>query len=98
LTGLYTFRMLFVVFGGEQSAYVREHPPHAARDRLVEWSMGLHVDVRGALAAFGGWIQFANVWTPITDWLRPVAEPLVEATGGQEADGSICAVPLRRAG
>ena len=36
LTGLYTFRMLFVVFGGEQSAYVQEHPPHASHDRLVE--------------------------------------------------------------
>ncbi len=35
LTGLYTFRMLFVVFGGEQSAYVQEHPPHAHHDRLV---------------------------------------------------------------
>ena len=33
LTGLYTFRMLFIVFGGEQSAYVREHPPHAHGDR-----------------------------------------------------------------
>ena len=39
LTGLYTFRMLFVVFGGEPSAYVQEHPPHAHGDgvaRLVD--------------------------------------------------------------
>src|SRR5581483_10824920 len=39
LTGLYTFRMLFVVFGGEQSAYVREHPPHAHGDAVARWSM-----------------------------------------------------------
>ena len=40
LTGLYTFRMLFLVFGGEPSAYVREHPPHAAHDGSSSWSMG----------------------------------------------------------
>src|SRR6266849_6780844 len=29
LTGIYTFRMIFVVFGGEQSAFAREHfHPH----------------------------------------------------------------------
>jgi NADH-quinone oxidoreductase subunit L len=98
LTGLYTFRMLFIVFGGEQSAYVREHPPHAAHDRLVDWSMGLTVGVLAVLAAFGGWIQFADVWTPITTWLAPVAEPLVEATGAQEAIASVCAVAVGLAG
>src|SRR4051794_3921766 len=45
LTGLYTFRMLFVVFRGEPSAYVQEHPPHSSHDRLVNWSMGLTVGV-----------------------------------------------------
>jgi NADH-quinone oxidoreductase subunit L len=97
-TGLYTFRMLFVVFGGEPSAYVREHPPHVSHDRLVDWSMGLTVAVLAVLAAFGGWIQFAGVWTPISDWLSPVAEPLVEATNGQEAVASVCAVLLGLAG
>jgi NADH-quinone oxidoreductase subunit L len=97
-TGLYTFRMLFIVFGGEQSAYVREHPPHASHDRLVDWSMGLTVGVLAVLAAFGGWIQFADQWTAVTNWLAPVAEPLVEATGTQEAVASICAVLLGLAG
>jgi NADH-quinone oxidoreductase subunit L len=94
LTGLYTFRMLFVVFGGEQSAYVREHPPHAGHDRLVNWSMGLTVAVLAVLATFGGWIQFAGVWTPITDWLEPVAKPLIEATNSQEAVASIISVAV----
>jgi NADH-quinone oxidoreductase subunit L len=92
LTGLYTFRMLFVVFGGEPSAHVREHPPHAGHDRLVDWSMGLTVAALAVLAAFGGWIQFANAWTPITDWLDPVSKPLLEATSSQEAVASILAV------
>ena len=52
LTGLYTFRMLFIVFGGEQSAYVQEHPPHAHGDRVAQWSMGLTVG--GADRARGG--------------------------------------------
>ena len=31
LTGLYTFRLLFLVFGGEPSPFAREHLPHAER-------------------------------------------------------------------
>jgi NADH-quinone oxidoreductase subunit L len=98
LTGLYTFRMLFVVFGGEQSAYVREHPPHAHGDRVAQWSMYLAVGALTVLAAVGGWLQFADLWTPVTDWLRPVAQPLVEASGAQEAVASIVAVALGAAG
>jgi NADH-quinone oxidoreductase subunit L len=98
LTGLYTFRMLFVVFGGEQSAYVREHPPHASHDRLVDWSMGLTVAVLAVLAVVGGWIQFDDRWTAVTNWLEPVAKSLVEATGTQEAVASVCAVALGLAG
>ncbi len=98
LTGLYTFRMLFVVFGGEQSAYVREHPPHAHGDRVAQWSMHLTVGALAVLAVVGGWIQFADVWTPVSNWLEPVASPLVEASGTQEALSSILAVVLGVAG
>ncbi len=94
LTGLYTFRMLFVAFGGEQSAYVQEHPPHAHGDRVAQWSMYLTVGTLTVLAAFGGWIQLGGVWTPISDWLEPVARPLVDATNGQEAVASILAVAM----
>ena len=51
LTGLYTFRMLFIVFGGEPSGYVREHPPHAHGDRVAQWSM--YVTVASADRARG---------------------------------------------
>jgi NADH-quinone oxidoreductase subunit L len=98
LTGLYTFRMLFLVFGGEQSAYVQEHPPHPHGDRVAQWSMYLTVGALTVLAAVGGWLQFADLWTPVTDWLRPVAAPLVEASGTQEAVASIVAVALGAAG
>jgi NADH-quinone oxidoreductase subunit L len=93
LTGVYTFRMLFIVFFGEPSAYVQEHPPHAERG-LVRWSMAIPVGALTVLAIFGGWIQFADKWTTITDWLDPVAKPLVEASGSQEAFASILAVAL----
>jgi NADH-quinone oxidoreductase subunit L len=98
LTGLYTFRMLFIAFGGEPSAYVREHPPHAHGDRVARGSMALTVGALTVLAAVGGWLQFAGVWTPVTDWLRPVAEPLVEASGTKEAIASVAAVVLGVAG
>jgi NADH-quinone oxidoreductase subunit L len=98
LTGLYTFRMLFIVFGGDQSAYVQEHPPHAHGDRVARWAMYLTVGTLTVLAAVGGWLQFAGVWTPVSDWLEPVAKPLVEASGTQEAIASILAVVLGVAG
>jgi NADH-quinone oxidoreductase subunit L len=98
LTGLYTFRMLFVVFGGEPSPYVQEHPPHAHGDGVARWSMYLTVGVLTVLAAIGGGFQFAGVWTTISDWLEPVAPPLVEASNTQEAIASVAAVAVGGAG
>jgi NADH-quinone oxidoreductase subunit L len=98
LTGLYTFRMLFIVFGGEPSGYVQEHPPHPHGDRVAQWSMGLAVAALAVLAAIGGWIQFADRWTAVSNFLEPVARPLVEASGWQEAFASILAVLLGLAG
>jgi NADH-quinone oxidoreductase subunit L len=98
LTGLYTFRMLFIVFGGEQSAYVQEHPPHAHGDRVAQWSMYLTVGALTVLAAVGGWLQFAGIWMPVSDWLEPVARPLVEASGTEEAIASVVAVVVGIAG
>jgi NADH-quinone oxidoreductase subunit L len=98
LTGLYTFRMMFIVFGGEPSPYVREHPPHAHGDGVARWSMYLSVGVLTILAAIGGGFQFAGVWTTISDWLEPVAKPLVEASNTQEAIASVAAVSVGLAG
>jgi NADH-quinone oxidoreductase subunit L len=97
LTGLYAFRMLFLVFWGEPSAFVREHFHEVKRD-LVGYALAVPVGVLTVLAAFGGFLQFAEVWTPVTNWLEPVAPPLVEATGAQEAVSSIVAVALGLAG
>jgi NADH-quinone oxidoreductase subunit L len=101
LTGLYAFRLLFIVFWGEPTPFVREHlvaDSHGEDSGEGPFSMIWTVGVLTVLAAFGGWIQFAGVWTPITDWLEPVARPLVEASGTQEAVSSLLAVLLGLAG
>ena len=116
LTGLYAFRMLFVVFWGEPSPFVREHlmvgsHAHAREGHLDHeghdehlhagegpLSMTSTVGVLAVLSVIGGFLQFAGVWTPLTTWLDPVARPLVEASGTQEAVSSVLAVLLGAGG
>jgi len=95
LTGLYTFRMLIIVFGGERSGYVREHPPHASHG-VVRWTMGLTVGTLAVLTTVGGLLQVAygSHLTAITNWLDPVAPPLVEPSTTQEGVASAIAVTL----
>jgi NADH-quinone oxidoreductase subunit L len=97
LTGLYTFRLLFVVFLGEPSPFVREHF-HALRRDTVGVTMAVPVGVLAVLSVIGGWLQFAPLWHPVETWLQTVAEPLVSPTGWQEAISSIAAVALGLAG
>src|SRR5436309_12760964 len=75
LTGLYTFRLLFLVFGGEPSAFVREHF-HALRRDVVGVSMASTVGILAVLSVIGGWIQFSPWWHPVETWLQAVPEPV----------------------
>jgi NADH-quinone oxidoreductase subunit L len=93
LTGLYTFRLLFLVFWGEPSAFVREHF-HAPKRDLAGWTMGVPVAVLAVLSVIGGWIQFAPLWHPVETWLQSVAEPVVTPTDWQEGISSALAVLL----
>jgi NADH-quinone oxidoreductase subunit L len=85
-------------------AHAREghlsHNGHETHEHAGEgpFSMTATVGVLTILAAVGGFLQFAGVWTPVSDWLEPVARPLVEATGLQEAISSVLAVLLGLAG
>jgi NADH-quinone oxidoreductase subunit L len=97
LTGLYTFRMLFLVFWGEPSAFVREHF-HALRRDVVGVSMGSTVAVLAVLSVIGGWLQFAPLWHPVETWLQTVAEPVVSPTSWHEAISSALAFVLGLAG
>jgi NADH-quinone oxidoreductase subunit L len=103
LTGLYTFRLYFLVFPGEPSAFVREHHHYATRSgHRAEGplTMTLPVAVLAVLALVGGWIQFAPFWTPVTRWLEPVARtlPSAEPHNWMEAVSSVLAVVLGLAG
>jgi NADH-quinone oxidoreductase subunit L len=93
LTGLYTFRMLFIVFLGEPSPFVREHF-HALRRDVVGVTMAAPVAVLTVLSVIGGWLQFAPLWHPVETWLRTVAEPLVSPANWQEATSSAAALVL----
>ncbi|MGH3003504.1 MAG: hypothetical protein ACRDM1_12735, partial [Gaiellaceae bacterium] len=92
LTGLYTFRLFFIVFTGEPTGFAREHlHAHRAEGPLsMRWTVG----VLALLSAIGGFLQFGPVWTPLTDWLDPIARPIAEASSGREAFGSALAVGL----
>jgi NADH-quinone oxidoreductase subunit L len=97
LTGLYTFRLLFLVFWGEPSPFVREHF-HALKRDVPGLTLAIPVGVLAVLSVVGGWLQFSPVWHPIETWLQTVAEPVVSPTNWQEAISSILAVLLGLAG
>ncbi len=98
LTGLYAFRLYLLVFSGERSDYAREHLHVHEGGREGPLSMIWTVAVLALLAAVGGFLQFANVWHPLSSWLAPVAAPLSDARNSQEAVASVAAVALGLAG
>src|SRR6266511_3814967 len=78
LVALYTFRLLFIVFWGELSAFAREHLHAPGFGGLaMAWPVG----VLTILAAVGGFLQVPWGWALVDDWLHPVAESAEEATG-----------------
>jgi NADH-quinone oxidoreductase subunit L len=93
LTGLYTFRMYFIVFGKEAGPGTAS-PDHGHGEGPR--TMLVPVGILAVLAVIGGWIQFAPIWHPLTNWLEPVARtlPVAEPTNLQEAIASIAAVAL----
>ena len=97
LTGLYTFRMFFLVFEGDVSPFAREHV-QAHGHGEGPFSMTSVVAVLAVLAAVGGLIAIPGLWNLPLDWLGPVAEPLVEANALQDYAVSAISVALALAG
>jgi NADH-quinone oxidoreductase subunit L len=83
LTGIYAFRLFFIVFTGEPSAFAREHF-HAHHGQEGPLSMRWTVGVLAVLSVIGGFLQFAPIWHPLTTWLEPVARPIAEPANWQE--------------
>jgi NADH-quinone oxidoreductase subunit L len=98
LTGLYAFRLYFVVFPGEPSPFVQEHAEDHEHGGEGPFSMTAPVAVLAVLSVIGGWVQFAPLWHPVSDWLEPAARPLAEPTNTQEALASLFAFLLGLAG
>jgi NADH-quinone oxidoreductase subunit L len=98
LTALYTFRMIFIVFGGDPSPYAREHFHRPESGGEGPFSMTSTVAVLAALSLVGGWLQFAGLWHPLTDFLEPAAETLIEPSGTQDLVASLLSVGLGLAG
>ena len=94
LTGLYTFRLYFIVFGPGEAPETEHHHGEGPLTMLVP------VGILAVLAVVGGWIQFSPFWHPLTSWLSPVAATLgvAEPTNTQEAIASVAAVVLGLAG
>ena len=96
LTALYTFRLLFIVFLGELSAFAREHlhVPGFECGLAMAWPVG----VLTVLAAVGGFLQVPWGWKLVDDWLAPVAESAEEATGITLAFSVVATTALALAG
>jgi NADH-quinone oxidoreductase subunit L len=98
LTGAYAFRLYFIVFRGEPSPFVQEHITGHEHSREGPFSMTAPVAVLAVLSVIGGWIQFAPLWHPVSDWLDPVAPAIATASNTQEALASLFALLLGLAG
>ncbi len=72
LTALYSFRLLFLVFSGEESGFAREHRETQEGREGPRWMTG-PVAVLALLAFAGGWLEVAGLWHPFSSFLEGVA-------------------------
>jgi NADH-quinone oxidoreductase subunit L len=79
LTGLYTFRLLFIVFFGEVTPHAREHLHKERFEGPV--AMMWPVAVLAVLSTIGGFLQVPGGWHLVDTWLEPVVESVEEASG-----------------
>ncbi len=97
LTGLYAFRLFFIVFTGEPSAYAREHY-HAHHGKEGPLSMRLVVFVLAVLATIAGFLQWEPLWGLVSKWLDPVAAEQIVPTSREDWVSSVIGVLLGLAG
>ncbi len=90
LTGVYAFRLYFVVFHGKRHESVHVHRERFEGPVAMLWPLV----VLTVLTIIGGWIQVPGGWTLVDDFLDPVAEPLVHPDGWMQAFASILSVSV----
>jgi NADH-quinone oxidoreductase subunit L len=91
LTGLYAFRLYFIVFHGKPADAPHGDEEHEHHGEGSRW-MTLPVGVLAFGATFAGLLQIPGVWHPFEDFLEPVVEPLVHPTTAEEWGTSAIAV------
>ena len=96
LTGLYTFRLLFIVFFGEMSAFAREHLHRGRFEGPL--AMMWPVAVLSVLSIVGGFLQVPGAWSLVDDWIDPVAESIPEASGALAVFSILAALAASVAG
>ncbi len=97
LTGLYAFRLFFIVFTGEPSAFAREHY-HSHQGREGPWTMLVVVFVLSVLSTIAGFLQWEPLWGLVSKWLDPVAPPVVVPTSRDDWISSIVGILMSLAG
>jgi NADH-quinone oxidoreductase subunit L len=97
LTGIYAFRLYFLVFRGQPDDEVRA-AYHSHHGKEGPSSMILPVGVLAIGSVVAGWIQFADRWDRVSGFLEPVARPILHPTGTEEAVTSVLAVGVGLAG
>jgi NADH-quinone oxidoreductase subunit L len=96
-TGLYTFRLYFIVFHGSAREDAHAHDGDAHEGEGSRWML-LPVGVLAFGSTFAGLLQIPGVWEPFDEWLEPVLEPLVTPTTAEDWGTSAIAVTLGAAG
>ncbi len=96
LTAVYTFRLLFIVFGGEASDHVGEKLHKVRFEGPL--TMMLPVGALAVLAVVGGLIQIPGAWHAVDNWIEPVAESLQHPATWMEVVSPVIAVALALVG
>jgi NADH-quinone oxidoreductase subunit L len=92
LTALYSFRLLFLVFSGEESELVRKSMAKHRGAEGPRW-MTAPVAALALLAVVGGWLQIAGLWHPFATFLEEVA-PSFAVEPGAAREWLLSAVSL----
>ena len=96
LTAVYTFRLVFIVFGGEPSDHVRQHFHKTRFEGPL--TMMLPVGALAVLGVVGGLVQIPGAWSAVDNWIEPVAESLQHPSAWMEIVSPLLAVALALTG
>jgi NADH-quinone oxidoreductase subunit L len=84
VTGLYTFRMIFLVFHGPPSAFAQEHAPAHTAHGEGPFSMLWTISVLGLGAIVVGALEIPGVTEGLKTFLESAAPTFVSPSNGQE--------------